>query len=205
MQSRNGSRRHVRLNHPRPAGAIAQVRVKSRHKSPSGVEPRKQHIDPKYQSAVKNFELGVRAFRRHNYSKAAEIFEKLLSSEAREVAERAQVHLRLCKQRTGRPAPTPKSADEYYTVGIACLNARNLPLAVEYLSKADKLRPNQDHIRYALGAAHALQGDIDVAMEHLEAAVSLRSEVRIHARRDEDFLGLASEPRFRRLIFPAGS
>jgi hypothetical protein len=32
----------------------------------------------------------------------------------------------------------------------------------------------------------------------------LRPENRIHARRDEDFQGLAVDPRFRRLIHPAG-
>jgi tetratricopeptide (TPR) repeat protein len=85
------------------------------------------------------------------------------------------------------------------------LNGRNLELAVEQLGKADKLKPNQDHIRYALAAAQALQGNVDAAIEHLEAAVTLRPENRIHVRRDEDFQGLASDPRFRRLLYPARS
>jgi tetratricopeptide (TPR) repeat protein len=171
----------------------------------SASDPEKQRINAQYQSAVRNFETAVRALQKQNYDKAAEVFEKLVSSEAREVAERARVHLRLCQMRTGRAGSAPKSAEEYYTLGVACLNACNLALAVEHLSKANKLKPNQDHIRYALAAAHARQGNADAAIAHLEPAVSLRPENRIQARHDEDFQGLVSDPRFRRLLYPAGS
>jgi len=149
--------------------------------------------------------MGVRAFQRQNYGRAAEIFEKLVESDARDVAERAHVHLRLCRQRTGRPAPPPKSSDEYYMLGVACLNARDFGLAVEHLSKADKMKPHQDHIHYALAVSHARGGNPEAALTHLEAAFALRPENRIHARRDEDFQGLAADLRFRRLIYPAGS
>jgi tetratricopeptide (TPR) repeat protein len=147
----------------------------------------------------------VRAFQKQNYDKAAEIFEKLVESDARDVAERAHVHLRLCRQRAGRRAALPKSADDYYTLGVACLNAREYGLAVEYLSKADKMKPHQDHIHYALAVSHSLGGNPDAAIAHLEAAFTLHPENRIHARRDEDFQGLAADPRFRRLIYQAGS
>jgi tetratricopeptide (TPR) repeat protein len=158
-----------------------------------------------YQAAIKNFETGVRAFQKQEYSKAAEIFEKLVKSEARDVAERAHMHLRLCRQRTGRPAPLPKSADDYYTLGVACLNARDFGQATEHLSKADKIKPQQDHIHYALAVSHALGGNPDAAIAHLEAAFALRPENRIHARRDEDFRQIAADPRFRRLIYPVAS
>jgi tetratricopeptide (TPR) repeat protein len=171
--------------------------------SPADVERRR--INAQYQSAVRNFEIAMRALQKQNYDRAAEVFEKLIDSEAREVAERARVHLRLCRQRTGRALPVPKSAEEYYTLGVACLNAGNLELAVEHLSKANKLKSNQDHIRYALAAAHARQGNADAGIEHLQAAVALRPENRIQARHDGDFQGLVSDPRFRRLLYPTGS
>ena len=158
-----------------------------------------------YQAAIRNFETGVRAFQRQDYGKAAEIFEKLVGNEARDVAERAHMHLRLCRQKTGRAGPFPKSADDYYTLGVACLNAREYATAVEHLGKADKMESHQDHVHYALAVAYALAGNPDAAFAHLEAAFALRPENRIHARRDEDFRGLAADPRFRRLIYPAGS
>jgi len=167
--------------------------------------PERPQVDVRYQNAIKNFEMGVRAFQKQNYDKAAEIFEKLVDSDARDVAQRAHVHLRLCRQRIGRLAPPPKSADDYYTLGVACLNAHQFGLAVEHLSKADRMKPHQDHIQYALAVSHALGGSPDKAFTHLEAAFALRPENRIHARRDEDFQGLAADPRFRRLIYLAGS
>jgi len=85
------------------------------------------------------------------------------------------------------------------------LNVREYGLAIEHLSRADKLKSRQDHIHYALAVSHALGGNPDTAFAHLEAAFDLRPENRIHARRDEDFQGLAADPRFRRLIYPAGS
>jgi len=162
-------------------------------------------MDAQYQTLIKNFETALRAFQKQNYVRAAEIFEKLVRSDTREVAERARVHLRLCRDRTSRVAAAPKSAEDYYAWGIAALNDRKLELAAEQLSKADKLKSNQDHIRYALAAVQALLGNLDVAIEHLNAAITLRPENRIHARRDEDFQGLASDPRFRRLIYAAAS
>lgn len=181
----------------------ATAKVATKGGPPSNGDKRRAAFE--YQAAVRNFEIGVRAFQKQNYGKAAEIFEKLAQSEARDIAERAHVHLRLCRQRTRRPAPSAKSAEEHYAIGVACLNARHLELALEHLTKADKMKPNQDHVRYALAVSHALQGTTEQALAHLEAAFVLRPENRIYARRDEDFQGLANDPRFRRLVYPAES
>lgn len=185
-------------------GRRASGRGKSNHRGRAATARSKAQKDPQYQAAVKNFETAVRAFQKQDFGKAAEIFSKLAESEAREVAERAQVHLRLCRQKIGRRAPLPKSADDYYTLGVACFNARDYQRAVEHLSKADKLKPRQEHVQYALAVSHAQGGDIDAAFAHLESSFALRPENRIHARRDEDLQGLAGDPRFQRLIHPDG-
>lgn len=183
----------------------SRVRANAEYNGAIALCPEKPRGDVQYQTAIKNFEIGVRAFHKQNYEKAAEIFEKLVENDARDVAERAHVHLRLCRRRTGRPAPLPKSADDYYTLGVGCLNAREFGLAVEHLTKADKMKPHQDHIHYALAVSYSLMGNPDAAIAHLEAAFTLRPENRIHARRDEDFQGLASDPRFRHLLHTAGT
>ncbi len=160
----------------------------------------KRHIDPQYLAAVRDFETAVRHFQKQKFDKAKEIFEKLVSSPALEVAARARVHLQLCEQKLGAErGPAAKTAEDYYNLGVVELNARSLAQAVEHLSKADKLAPNREHIRYVLAAAHALQGNTGAALEHLSAAISLRPANRIRARRDEDFRLLASDPRFRQL------
>ncbi len=200
LSPHNGARRQSRLR------ALAKPPrrrvVRANHKRAVGPEIEKQRSDPRYQSAIKNFEIAARAFQRQNYEKAKEVFEKLASGEVSEVAERARVHLLLCEQRLGRRTQGPKTSEDFYALGVGELNARQLDAAVEHLTKAQRLDGKQDHIRYALAAAHALRGNPEVALEHLRVAIELRPENRIHARHDDDFQGLAQDPRFRSLVSP---
>jgi tetratricopeptide (TPR) repeat protein len=157
-------------------------------------------MDEKYLAAVRNFETGVRMFQKQNYERAREVFEKLLVGSTVEVRNRAQVYLHLCEQKLAQTGPSPRTPEDYYHLGVAQLNARQVEAALENLTRANKLRPNQEHIRYALAAAHALAGNADAALEHLTAAIGLRPGNRYQASKDEDFHSLASDPRFARLI-----
>jgi tetratricopeptide (TPR) repeat protein len=159
-----------------------------------------ERSDPQFKAALKSFSAAARYFQKQDYEKAQVLFEKVAASAARELAERARVHLVLCEQKLGRPAPAPKTASDFYNLGVAKLNARDLEQAVEFLSKADKADPEKEHIQYALAAAHAIQGNADVALEHLQVAIALRSGNRYQARYDDDFQTLASDPRFKRLM-----
>ena len=84
---------------------------------------------------------------------------------------------------------------------MGALNSRRLDDAIEYLNKAQKSAPKLDHICYALAAAYSLRGDAQSALHHLKAAIALRPENRIQARRDEDFQALATDARFKELVF----
>src|SRR5437879_1179214 len=130
--------------------------------------------DPQFKAALKSFGVAARYFQKQNYGKAQELFEKVASSPSRELAERARVRLALCEQKLGAHSPAPKTAGDYYDLGVAKLNAREMEQAIEYLSKADKSAPDREHIKYALAAAHAIQGNTDVALEHLRLAITLR-------------------------------
>lgn len=160
----------------------------------------RQHSDAQYLAAVKSFESAVRFFHKQNYERASEILAKLVDGRAPEVAERARIYLRMCEQKLARPRATLRTARDYYDLGVAQLNARALDAAIENLGRADKMEPNQDHVRYALAAAHALQGNSEAALEHLKAAIELRVANRSHARYDEDLHSLAGDPRFKRLV-----
>ena len=117
------------------------------------------------------------------------------------MAERARVHLRLCEQKLTRPAPSPKKAEDLYTLGVGALNSRRLDDAIEYLNKAQKSAPKLEHVCYALAAAYSLRGNAEDALQHLREAISLRPQNRIQAKRDEDFQALAADARFRELVF----
>lgn len=152
-----------------------------------------------YKSALLNFEAATKYFGKRNYEKAAIFFRKVLGSSVRELSDRAKVRLHLCEQ-LGRQELLPKTAEDYYLRGVAALNSRNPEQAIEYLEKSDKMGPRQEHVQYALAAAHALQCNPDQALVYLQAAIELRPASRIQARVDEDFQLLAGDPRFERLL-----
>jgi tetratricopeptide (TPR) repeat protein len=207
------SRRGLLANKPARRPLRARLRASGRPGRRRAATPRtsssaatqvagEQRAHARYVTAVKNFEAGVRLFQKQNYERAKEVFEKLACGPAYEVANRAETYLRLCEQKLGRKEAAPKTAADYYDVGVAQLNARDLERAIGSLNRADRLGPNQDHVRYALAAAHALLHNVDAALEHLKAAIGLRPANRFLARKDEDFRGLAADPRFRRLVHP---
>lgn len=152
-----------------------------------------------YETALKNFEAALGYLRKQNYEKAAGLFKKAVSSPVREIAERSRMHLRVCAQKT-RPQRPPKTAEESYLRGVTALNRRELDQAIEYLSKSDKMMPDQDHVHYALAAAYALQGDADVSLLHLQKAIELRPKNRVQARVDDDFEAVADDPRFEQVV-----
>ncbi|HMD97507.1 MAG TPA: tetratricopeptide repeat protein [Terriglobia bacterium] len=181
-----------------PAGVFAGSSAESQADRPEG------RRDPQYSSALRNFDTASRFFRKQEYGKAKEIFEKLAATAPPELAERAGLHLRLCQSRTRRPGPLPKTAADLYVMGVAELNSRNLDSAIGYLDRADKLEPEREDIQYALAAAHALQGNVEEAVTHLRVSVTLRPANSFQIRQDEDFSSLADDPRFRELVYSGG-
>ncbi len=162
----------------------------------------KRHSTPQFAVAVRDFEEAVRLFQKQKYDKAKEILAELVNSPAHEVAARARVHLQLCDQKLGAPAKplTTRNAEEVYNMGIVELNASRVESAIEHLNRADKMAPNQEHIRYALAIAHAIQGNMGAALEHLSSAIGLNPLNRVRARRDEELQSLAADPRFKQLL-----
>lgn len=201
VHSNGASRKTLRARH------TTAKPVRRTHKAtPAGkMVSDTRRTDPVYLATVKSFEAAVRHFRAERFAKARQLFEKLSTSTYSEVADRARLHLRLCEQRRSRPAPAPKTAQDYYVLAVAELNARQLESAIEHLGRADRLEPKGGHIRYAMAAAHALQGNTESALEHLKAAVTLEPRNAFQARDDEDFRALASDSRFRSLVGLNGS
>ena len=190
--------------------SVSQQESKLRTVSPPGVKSgRKVFFQPpstatgqagaERATALKNFESALHYFRRKDYEKAAALFEKVATGGVREMADRARVHLRLCERMRRQERP-PKTAEDYYARGVAALNSRDLDLAIQYLSKSDKIMPRQEYIHYSLAAAYGLQGNPDNALSHLEIATKLRPQNRVQARLDDDFQVLSSDPRFIRLL-----
>jgi tetratricopeptide (TPR) repeat protein len=202
---RNG-RRSLR-GRTSPGRRVRNRAVASRSRNGSRVATQAvvAHPDPRTKAAVKLFAEATRHFYREDFSRAKEVFEKLASGAPTEIAARARVRIRLCDRRLSRSGPAPRTPTDYYNLGVAELNARELERAIEHLTKADKAAPRRDEIQYALAAARSLQGNAEAALEHLKTAIALRPENRFLAQHDDDLEPLRSDPRFRSLMRPGVS
>ena len=163
--------------------------------------PVKTAADIEREAGLKSFEAAFHSFRKKDYEKAIPLFEKVATGPIREFADRSRVYLRFCESRQKHES-RPKTAEGCYARGVAALNSGDFDQAVQYLSKSDKLTPDQEYVHYALAAAYGRQGDQDHALSHLEAAIRLRPQNRILALHDDDFETLAGDPRFERLLVP---
>jgi tetratricopeptide (TPR) repeat protein len=140
------------------------------------------------------------------FEKAIRCFNHLIAdySDEPEIQERAKVLLHACEKKIQEKDRTVlRSADDYYNVGIADLNRRELASAIDHLQHALKLVPKGDHILYALATASALEGNREQAFAYLKQAIHYRGENRFLAARDSDFESLQEDPEFRQLITPS--
>jgi tetratricopeptide (TPR) repeat protein len=148
------------------------------------------------------FEAAMKLFHARDFKQARELFLQAAEGPERDVANRARLHAAMCDRRLEQAAPNLRSAEDYYTYGVAQLNARNVAEARAHLEQALQLSPAADHIYYALALAQALGGDLAGAHENMKRAIELDPRNRIMARQDADFAPLANQPPFDGLLYP---
>src|SRR5262249_30685362 len=133
------------------------------------------------------FESAMKFFHSRKFREAREAFLQAKEGPQRDIAQRADLHIRMCDRRLQSAAVTPSSAEELYTYGVALLNTRNLATAQQNLQKALDLAPDTDHIHYAMALCKALSGDLAGAHHHLKRAIDLEPRNRLAAKQDADF------------------
>lgn len=155
------------------------------------------------QQQLKHYEEALSLFQQQKFHRAKQVLERVAGGPSKELADRAQVHLRICEQKISRlPAAVPKTAEDHYTQGVAMMNLGRWDEAREHLERARKASPKSDHIVYAMAALDCLTGEAESAMQNLQLAIQLRPENRYHARNDSDFAFLQEDPRFTELLYP---
>ena len=206
MRRNQKAPRRRRARTSRASGAKAKLlKRKSLATSRVARKPREEPKDPCLIQQLRHYEDGVRYFQHQKFHKAKQEFERVAAGPGKELADRAQVHLRICEQRILRaPESSPRSAEEHYHRVIAKMNLGDWDEARESLQRARKLATKSDYIYYALAALDCLTGEADAALGNLKLAIDLRPENRYHARNDEDFAFLQEDPRFTELLYPEG-
>jgi tetratricopeptide (TPR) repeat protein len=148
------------------------------------------------------FEAAIKLFHARQLAEARVLFQQAAEGAERDVAQRAQLHIVMCDRRLQPAAVSFGTAEEYYTYGVALLNARNVAEARTNLEKALTIAPGSEHIHYALALAQALAGDLANAQVNLRRAIELEPRNRLLARQDADFAPLAHQAPFRSLLYP---
>ena len=149
-----------------------------------------------------SFEAAMKLFHTRDFKQARDVFLQAAEGPERDVANRARLHAAMCDRRLEQAAPNLRSAEDYYTYGVAQINTRNVAEARAHLEQALRLAPGADHIYYALALAQALGGDLASAYENMQRAIELEPRNRIMARQDADFAPLANQPPFDALLYP---
>jgi len=132
--------------------------------------------------ATRSFEAAMKLFHARDLKPARERFLQAAEGPERDVANRSRLHAAMCERRLEQAAPNLRSAEDYYTYGVAEINARNVAEARAHLERALQLAPGADHIYYALALAQRW-GRPRGAHESMKRAIELDPRNRIMAGR----------------------
>ena len=143
----------------------------------------------------------MRLFGARKFPAALAAFETVAAGPVAAMGDKARSYILICQRQVGSNKVEPKTAEEFYNLGITSLNAADPAAARTHLERAAKLQPGADHILYSLAAACALSGDAENACAHLRRAIEIEPRNRVLARQDSDFAEAAvSAPGLRLLI-----
>ena len=158
--------------------------------------------DPRIKLAREQYQAAVELLGSRKYERAVAMFEKVLAAPSSELAERARIHLSICRQRMETRVLTLRTAEDHYNYAVAQTNSGKLNEAEEHLAKAMKLTPRVGHLHYLLAMVRALRGDIEAALTNLRQAIDLEPGSRNLAKHDPEFRILYEDPRFADLVYP---
>jgi tetratricopeptide (TPR) repeat protein len=141
-----------------------------------------------YVEAVAVYERGLEALQRHDYNRALELFESVLTAypEEREMHERVRLYINVCRRHATPRQSTPQTLQERLYASTLALNGGRYDEAISHLRLVRDEDPDNDHALYMLAVAHAQRGEIAESIAHLERAIALNPENRALARRDPD-------------------
>ena len=156
-------------------------------------------------SSMQSYEQALKLLQAQKFEKARPIFEKIVASGHKDLADRASMHLNICKQQLSRTQAEFGSVEEHYDYSVSLMNMGDFVTAREHLEEIAKQRPKLDFIWYGLSVLECLTGRTNESLQHLAEAIRLNPAVRFQARNDSDFRNMADDPRFTELLYPEGS
>jgi len=158
--------------------------------------------DPRYAQAVENYQAGLKALQERKFEKAKGLFQKVVASGLKELADRGAVHLNTCTQHMARASTNFKTPEEHYDYAVSLMNIGDYVTAREHLGKILKHAPKADYAWYGLAGLDCLTGHFEDSLKGPAEAIRLNPANRFPARTDTDFQNLVDDPRFTALLYP---
>lgn len=155
--------------------------------------------------ALQNYEQALKAMQAQKFDKAKPLFETVIASTVKELADRAKIHLSICEQQLARTQTKFTSVEEQFDYAISLMNMGDYVTAREHLEKLANQNPKLDFVWYGLAALECLTGHTNDSLQHLADAIRLNPQIRFQARNDSDFKNMADDPRFTELLYPEGA
>jgi tetratricopeptide (TPR) repeat protein len=154
--------------------------------------------------ALKEMERGMNHLHRQNYTEALAHFQSLVedSTQQRELVDRAQVYVRICKSMLERKPVAPKKPEDLFYLGVIKANQADYVEAADLLDRALQANPKDEKAHYVLASTLALKGDRPEALRHLKEAIDLNATNRVYAMNDPDFEPIREDEGFQNLIHP---
>lgn len=159
---------------------------------------------PDHSAALKSYESALKFMQEKKYDRAQAAFASLLGSEGLPsfIGDRARLFLSACSSKLAAPATGPKSPTDQYDYAVALMNQGDFDGARAQLDRLARSSPEVDFAHYGLAVLSCLAHRPEDALRHLERAIALNPQNRIHARNDADFQSMADDPRFTELLYP---
>lgn len=154
--------------------------------------------------AIKIYESGVTAVQKRKFSAAAKALREIIDDypEERELQERAKLYLTVCDRELNPAVAEPTTLDERVYAATVALNSGASSTAIDHLNAVAYEKPADAQVQYMLSVAHAVSGDADLAITHLERAIRLNPDNRLLARQEPDFENIHDNDRFCDLTAP---
>lgn len=186
---------------PEPSKAAGPAApAAGRHPAPSGPPRRSTYVE-----AVALYEKGLDALQRHDYNKALDLLQGVLTQfpEERELHERVRLYVNVCERHATPRVAAPQTVQERLYASTLALNGGRYDEAISHLRLVRDEDPDNDHALYMLAVAHAQRGEHAESIAHLERAIALNPDNRGLARRDPDLEPLHDDEAFHTALDPA--
>jgi tetratricopeptide (TPR) repeat protein len=152
--------------------------------------------------AFQHFQAAMVLLQQGKFDKSLAAFEKLLATAPPELLERCKMYISICQRQLDKQNLTFPTPEEHYDYAVSKLNTGYYEEAREEFGSILAAYPEADYAFYGMALLDAITGRTQDCLGNLARAIELNPRNRLQARVDNDFQGMADDPRFTELLYP---